>query len=90
MHFGQWLIEDYKSDKIARQETVEACQQCLKGFLFPANRDDINTYLTVNLRRTIEIRSKVKANINWFFFFFFASHTTYYSLEKLPKTRYEE
>ena len=26
MHFGQWLIEDYKSDKIARQETVEACQ----------------------------------------------------------------
>ena len=23
MHFGQWLMEDYKSDKIARQETVE-------------------------------------------------------------------
>ena len=73
MHFGQWLIED----------------SCFKGFLFPANRDDINTYLTVNLRRTIEIRSEVKANINWFFFFF-ASHTTYYSLEKLPKTRHEE
>ena len=43
MHFGQWLIEDYKSDKIARQETVETCLQCLKGFHFPANRDDINT-----------------------------------------------
>ena len=43
MHFGQWLTEDYKSDKIARQETVETCLQCLKGLHFPANRDDINT-----------------------------------------------
>ena len=43
MHFGHWLKGDYKSDKIARQETVETCLQCLKGFHFPANRDDINT-----------------------------------------------
>ena len=43
MHFGQWLMEDYKSDKIARQETAETYLQCLKGLHFPANRDDINT-----------------------------------------------